>query len=127
MQCNKERATFQKHTVKYYLRMPVWAPSGCSTFLLQSRDLQVGNSTSHIGVNVSMNGCLSLCIGPVMNSEQSRLYPTSHPVPVGIGSSPPPSYKVTAIKSQNLTTYFKIPWSFCTWKYISVSLSTNTE
>ena len=54
----------------YSPHVHVGSLSGYSGFLSQSKDTQVnrliGDSKLSIGVNVSVNGCLSLCVSPVI-------------------------------------------------------------
>lgn len=54
----------------HVLPLFAWVPSGCSSFPPQSKDMQVwliGSSKLPVGVSASGNGCLSLCVSPVMN------------------------------------------------------------
>merc|ERR1712035_59525 len=53
----------------HVLPVSAWVLSGYSGFLPQSKDMQVGDrligdSKLTVGVNVSMNGCLSLRVSP---------------------------------------------------------------
>merc|ERR1712035_185044 len=69
----------------HVLPVPAWVLSGYSGFLPQSKDMHVrliGDSKLSVGVNVRVNGCSSLCVGPAINW---RLRPKT----AGIGSSTP--------------------------------------
>lgn len=49
---------------------PTVGSSRYSCFLPQSRDIKVGligDSKLPVGVNVSVNGCLPLCVSPLMD------------------------------------------------------------
>ena len=64
------------------------------TFLPQSKHMQNGTwlngySKLTIGVTVSVNGCLSLCVGPVIDWWPVQGVPRLSPNDAGIGSSPP--------------------------------------
>ena len=47
----------------------------------------VSDSKLTLGVNVSVTGCLSLCVGSAM--DLPSVYTISHPISTGIGSSFP--------------------------------------
>ena len=49
----------------------------------------IGYSKLTIGVTVSVNGCLSLCVGPVIDWRPVQGVPRLSPNDAGIGSSPP--------------------------------------
>ncbi len=67
----------------HVLPVSAWVPSGCSAFLPQSKDMQInGWSKLPVGVNVSVNGCLSL-----RQVFDDPGWPRCHPVSVGIGSN----------------------------------------
>ncbi len=75
----------------YVLLMSVCVPSD---FLPQSQDMQVrliGDSKLPVGVNVSVNGCLSLYVSPVRNWQLVQGEPRPCPMSAGIGSSAPAS------------------------------------
>lgn len=58
-----------------------------STFLPQFNDMHVrlvGDSESVVGVHVSLNGCLALCVSPVLSW---RLVPACCPISAGTSSS----------------------------------------
>ncbi len=66
----QEGSGFEPHLSVWSLHVvsvSTWVPSG---ILLQSKAMQVGligNSKLPVGVNVSMDCCLSLRVSPVMN------------------------------------------------------------
>ena len=66
-----------------------------SGFLPQCNDMQkvrlIGYSKLSVGVNVSVNGCLSQYVSPVM--KRVWVYPATHPLSAGIGSSRPVTLK----------------------------------
>ncbi len=49
----------------------------------------IGDSILLIGVNVSVNGCLSLYVSPAVNWQLVQDVPHPRPVLAGIGFSPP--------------------------------------
>ncbi len=52
--------------------MSVLVPSGYSGFVPQSKDMQVGligDCKLPVGMNVSVNGCLSLYVSPAVNCQ----------------------------------------------------------
>ncbi len=52
----------------HVLPLPAWVFSGCSGFHPQSKDMQVRlTGDSKLPVGVSVNGCLSLCVSPVID------------------------------------------------------------
>ncbi len=66
----------------HVLPVSAWVLSRYSDFLPQSRDVQVqliGDSISQVGLNVSMNGCLSLYVRTAMNWGLVQGVP--HPCP----------------------------------------------
>ncbi len=76
----------------HVLPVSAWVLSGYSSFLPQSKDMQfrlIGDSKLPVGVNVSVNGCLSLYVSPAVNWRLVQGVPHPHPMLAGIGSSPP--------------------------------------
>merc|ERR1712035_272647 len=76
----------------HVLPVPAWVLSGYSGFLPQSKDMHVrliGNSKLSVGVNVRLNGCSSLCVGPAINWRLVQGVPRLRPKTAGIGSSTP--------------------------------------
>ncbi len=70
--------------------MSTMVPSGYPSFLPQPKDKQVrliGDFKLPVGVNVSVNGCLSLYVSPVMNRQLVQCQPGLAPAPPkpGIG------------------------------------------
>jgi len=53
----------------------------------------IGNSKLSVGVNVSVNGCLSLCVSPAIVWRPVQGVPCLSPDVAGIGSSPPATLK----------------------------------
>ncbi len=88
--CLSARRSFVQYAGGGFL-VSVWVPSGSSGLLPRSKDMQVrliGDSKSPVGVNVSVNGCLSLYVSPVMNWRLVQDVPCPCPMSAGIGSSP---------------------------------------
>ena len=50
----------------------------------------IGDSKLALGVNVSVSGCLSLCVALRWIGDLPRAYPASHPMSAGICASFPP-------------------------------------
>ncbi len=66
----------------HVLPVSVWVPSRYSSFLLQSKHMQVGligDPKLPLGGNQSMNGCLSLYVSPVMNWQLVQSVPPTSP------------------------------------------------
>ncbi len=75
----------------HVLLVSAWVPSGYSGFPPLSKDMQIrliGDSKLPAGVNVSVNGCLSLYVSPAMNRRLVQGVSCPRPVSVGISSSP---------------------------------------
>ena len=53
----------------------------------------IDNSKLSVGVNVSVNGCLSLCVSPAIVWRPVQGVPCLSPDVAGIGSSPPATLK----------------------------------
>merc|ERR1712237_17615 len=82
----------------HVLHVSAWVLSGFSGFLPQSKDTLIGvrligDSKLPVGVNVLVDGCLSLCCLSIcalrLTGDQPRVYSASRPMAAGIGSSPP--------------------------------------
>lgn len=71
--------------------------SRCSGFLPQSKDVQVrltAHSKLPVGVKVSVNGCLSLRVGPVIDWRPVQFRPQCPQCQLGIVSSLPQQWTV---------------------------------
>ncbi len=68
-----------------------WVFSGYSSFLPQSKDMQVrltGDSKFPVGVNMSVSGCLSLYVGPMTDLRPVQSVPHRSPQ-CQLGAWPP--------------------------------------
>lgn len=64
----------------HVLPVPERVLSRFSGFLPQSKDMQVGligDSKLVADVSVRMNGCLQLCVGPVIDKRSARIDPVN--------------------------------------------------
>lgn len=72
----------------HVLPVHVWIFSGYFSFLSKSKDMRIRSSGYFkvpTGVNASVNGCLSFCVGFATVGDRSMVYLASHPKLVGVG------------------------------------------
>ena len=77
----------------------------------------LGYSKLSVGVNVSMNVCLSLYVSPVMNWRFIQCQPRHRPITAGIGSS-----TILTVKSSSVDG-----WMFAVWWYAKQFTETRVQ
>ncbi len=87
-----------------------WALCRYSGFLHSPKTCRlIGDSKLPVGVNVSVNGCLSLYVSPVMNWRLVQGEPRPRPVSAGTGSKPPRPCKGLSVTDNEWMNILSVP------------------